>query len=253
MTDGPLVGVMMGSHSDWDTIKNTASTLESLGISWEARVLSAHRTPDETADYAAEAQGRGIKVIIAAAGGAAALPGAVAAKTPIPVIGVPVKGWATDGLDSLLSMAQMPRGVPVATVAIGRTGRRQCRAARRTHPRVVTPGDCRRGQPRSYSARRGTAESTAPHAGLNPRPMAVHQITTLPRDAAVLRTPARRVRNFDASLRSLVADMIDSMNAAHGVGIAAPQIGIGSARRRDRDARRAAVRVGQSGGRQAQR
>ncbi len=122
MTDGPLVGVMMGSHSDWDTIKNTASTLESLGISWEARVLSAHRTPDETAAYAAEAQGRGIKVIIAAAGGAAALPGAVAAKTPIPVIGVPVKGWATDGLDSLLSMAQMPRGVPVATVAIGRTG-----------------------------------------------------------------------------------------------------------------------------------
>ena len=122
MTDGPLVGVMMGSHSDWDTIKNTASTLESLGISWEARVLSAHRTPDETAEYAAEAEGRGMKVIIAAAGGAAALPGAVAAKTPIPVIGVPVKGWATDGLDSLLSMAQMPRGVPVATVAIGRTG-----------------------------------------------------------------------------------------------------------------------------------
>ncbi len=122
MTDGPLVGVMMGSHSDWETIKNTASTLESLGIGWEARVLSAHRTPDETAEYAAEAQGRGIKVIIAAAGGAAALPGAVAAKTPIPVIGVPVKGWATDGLDSLLSMAQMPRGVPVATVAIGRTG-----------------------------------------------------------------------------------------------------------------------------------
>ena len=122
MTDGPLVGVMMGSHSDWDTIKNTASTLESLGISWEARVLSAHRTPDETTAYAAQAQGRGIKVIIAAAGGAAALPGAVAAKTPIPVIGVPVKGWATDGLDSLLSMAQMPRGVPVATVAIGRTG-----------------------------------------------------------------------------------------------------------------------------------
>ncbi len=122
MTDGPLVGVMMGSHSDWETIKNTASTLESLGISWEARVLSAHRTPDETAEYAAAAQGRGLKVIIAAAGGAAALPGAVAAKTPLPVIGVPVKGWATDGLDSLLSMAQMPRGVPVATVAIGRTG-----------------------------------------------------------------------------------------------------------------------------------
>ncbi len=122
MTDGPLVGIMMGSHSDWETVKNAASTLESLGITWEARVLSAHRTPDETAEYAAEAQGRGIRVIIAAAGGAAALPGAVAAKTPIPVIGIPVKGWATDGLDSLLSMAQMPRGVPVATVAIGRTG-----------------------------------------------------------------------------------------------------------------------------------
>ena len=122
MPDAPLVGVMMGSHSDWETIKNTASTLESLGIAWEARVLSAHRTPDETAEYAATAAGRGIKVIIAAAGGAAALPGAVAAKTPLPVIGVPVKGWATDGLDSLLSMAQMPRGVPVATVAIGRTG-----------------------------------------------------------------------------------------------------------------------------------
>ncbi len=122
MTDRPLVGVMMGSHSDWETIKNTASTLESLGIAWEARVLSAHRTPDETAAYAEQAVGRGLKVIIAAAGGAAALPGAVAAKTPLPVIGVPVKGWATDGLDSLLSMAQMPRGVPVATVAIGRTG-----------------------------------------------------------------------------------------------------------------------------------
>ncbi len=122
MTEGPLVGVMMGSHSDWETIKNTATTLESLGITWEARVLSAHRTPDETAAYAAEAQGRGMQVIIAAAGGAAALPGAVAAQTRLPVIGVPVKGWATDGLDSLLSMAQMPRGVPVATVAIGRTG-----------------------------------------------------------------------------------------------------------------------------------
>ena len=146
MTDGPLVGVMMGSHSDWDTIKNTASTLESLGISWEARVLSAHRTPDETAEYAAEAQGRGIKVIIAAAGGAAALPGAVAAKTPIPVIGVPVKGWATDGLDSLLSMAQMPRGVPVATVAIGRTGAVNAallagRILALSHPAIATAVD----------------------------------------------------------------------------------------------------------------
>lgn len=119
---GTQVGVMMGSHSDWETMRHAASTLEELGIAWEARVLSAHRTPDETAAYAAEAAGRGIRVLIAAAGGAAALPGAVAAKTDLPVIGVPMKGWATDGLDSLLSMAQMPRGVPVATVAIGRAG-----------------------------------------------------------------------------------------------------------------------------------
>ena len=119
---GVQVGVMMGSHSDWETMRHAASTLEELGIAWEARVLSAHRTPDETAAYAADAAGRGIQVLIAAAGGAAALPGAVAAKTDLPVIGVPMKGWATDGLDSLLSMAQMPRGVPVATVAIGRAG-----------------------------------------------------------------------------------------------------------------------------------
>ena len=121
-TDGVVVGVMMGSHSDWETMRHAASTLEELGISWEARVLSAHRTPDETAAYAAQAAGRGIRVLIAAAGGAAALPGAVAAKTDLPVIGVPMKGWATDGMDSLLSMAQMPRGVPVGTVAIGRAG-----------------------------------------------------------------------------------------------------------------------------------
>ena len=121
-TNAAVVGVMMGSHSDWETMRHTAATLESLGIAWEARVLSAHRTPDETADYAGGAVERGLQVIIAGAGGAAALPGAVAAKTPLPVIGVPVKGWATDGLDSLLSMAQMPRGFPVATVAIGRTG-----------------------------------------------------------------------------------------------------------------------------------
>lgn len=119
---GIQVGVMMGSHSDWETMRHAAATLEELGIAWEARVLSAHRTPDETAAYAAAAAGRGIRVLIAAAGGAAALPGAVAAKTDLPVIGVPMKGWATDGLDSLLSMAQMPRGVPVATVAIGRAG-----------------------------------------------------------------------------------------------------------------------------------
>ena len=122
MADGPLVGVMMGSSSDWETMRNAAQTLRDLEIPHEVRVLSAHRTPDEAAGYAASAAGRGLRVIIAGAGGAAALPGAVAAKTDLPVIGVPVKGWALDGLDSLLSMAQMPRGYPVATVAIGRAG-----------------------------------------------------------------------------------------------------------------------------------
>ena len=122
MADGPLVGVMMGSSSDWETMRNAAQTLRDLEIPHEVRVLSAHRTPDEAAAYAASAAGRGLRVIIAGAGGAAALPGAVAAKTDLPVIGVPVKGWALDGLDSLLSMAQMPRGYPVATVAIGRAG-----------------------------------------------------------------------------------------------------------------------------------
>ena len=122
MAGQPLVGVMMGSASDWETMRNAAQTLRDLGIAHEVRVLSAHRTPDQAAEYAATAAERGLRVIIAGAGGAAALPGAVAAKTDLPVIGVPVKGWATDGLDSLLSMAQMPRGFPVATVAIGRTG-----------------------------------------------------------------------------------------------------------------------------------
>ena len=122
MADGPLVGVMMGSSSDWETMRNAAQTLRDLEIPHEVRVLSAHRTPDEAAAYAASAAERGLRVIIAGAGGAAALPGSVAAKTDLPVIGVPVKGWALDGLDSLLSMAQMPRGYPVATVAIGRAG-----------------------------------------------------------------------------------------------------------------------------------
>ena len=122
MADGPLVSVMMGSSSDWETMRNAAQTLRDLEIPHEVRVLSAHRTPDEAAEYAASAAERGLRVIIAGAGGAAALPGSVAAKTDLPVIGVPVKGWALDGLDSLLSMAQMPRGYPVATVAIGRAG-----------------------------------------------------------------------------------------------------------------------------------
>ncbi len=117
-----LVGVVMGSKSDWDTMAHAVSTLESLGIPCEARVLSAHRTPDASAEYAATAEKRGLEVIIAAAGGAAHLAGVMAAKTILPVLGVPMRGWALDGLDSLLSTVQMPRGVPVGTLAIGKAG-----------------------------------------------------------------------------------------------------------------------------------
>jgi 5-(carboxyamino)imidazole ribonucleotide mutase len=119
--DEPLVGVVMGSRSDWETMRYCVETLRSLGVPCETRVLSAHRTPDELAEWAAGADGRGIEVIIAAAGMAAALPGAVAAKTTLPVLGVPM-GSELSGLDSLLSMVQMPAGVPVGTLAVGRAG-----------------------------------------------------------------------------------------------------------------------------------
>ncbi|MCY4113370.1 MAG: 5-(carboxyamino)imidazole ribonucleotide mutase [Chloroflexi bacterium] len=118
----PKVGILMGSASDWGTMKSAADTLEELGIAHEARVLSAHRTPAETAEYASTAEARGLGVIIAAAGGAAHLAGVVAAHTMLPVIGVPMQAWSLDGLDSLLSTVQMPRGIPVATVAIGKAG-----------------------------------------------------------------------------------------------------------------------------------
>jgi len=117
-----LVGVVMGSKSDWSTMSHTVSTLEALGIPCEVQVMSAHRTPDIALEYSATAEERGLEVIIAAAGGAAHLAGVVAAKTTIPVLGVPMVGWALDGLDSLLSTVQMPRGIPVATVAIGKAG-----------------------------------------------------------------------------------------------------------------------------------
>ena len=117
-----LVGVVMGSKSDWSTMTHTVTTLEALGISCEVRVMSAHRTPDLATDWAATAEERGIEVIIAAAGGAAHLAGVLASKTTLPVLGVPMKGWSLDGLDSLLSTVQMPRGVPVATLAIGKAG-----------------------------------------------------------------------------------------------------------------------------------
>lgn len=118
----PLVGIVMGSKSDMETMRQAVEILEQFGIAHEVRVMSAHRTPDLVAEYASSAEGRGIEVIIAAAGGAAALPGAIAAKTPLPVIGVPIQTQVAGGLDSLLSMVQMPRGVPVATVAIGNSG-----------------------------------------------------------------------------------------------------------------------------------
>jgi len=118
----PLVGVVMGSKSDWETMSHTADTLEALGIEHEVRVMSAHRTPDQAVEYAATAMDRGLEVIIAAAGGAAHLAGVLAAKTTLPVLGVPMKGWSLDGLDSLLSTVQMPRGVPVGTLAIGKAG-----------------------------------------------------------------------------------------------------------------------------------
>jgi 5-(carboxyamino)imidazole ribonucleotide mutase len=118
----PLVGVIMGSASDWETMRHTATTLEALGVPFEVRVVSAHRTPDLLFAYAAAAAGRGLAVIIAGAGGAAHLPGMVAAKSALPVLGVPVESKALHGLDSLLSIVQMPAGVPVATLAIGRAG-----------------------------------------------------------------------------------------------------------------------------------
>ncbi len=120
--DTALVGLVMGSKSDWGTLAHTAQTLESLGISHEIEVVSAHRTPDKMFSYAENAQKRGIEVIIAGAGGAAHLPGMIAAKTHLPVIGVPIQSKALNGMDSLLSIVQMPAGIPVATVAIGKAG-----------------------------------------------------------------------------------------------------------------------------------
>ena len=119
MEEKVLVGIIMGSQSDWETMKNAANTLEQLGVPHETRVVSAHRTPDRMFEYA---EGRGLQVIIAGAGGAAHLPGMVAAKTIVPVLGVPVQSRALNGMDSLLSIAQMPAGIPVGTLAIGAAG-----------------------------------------------------------------------------------------------------------------------------------
>lgn len=118
----PMVGVIMGSQSDWETMRHTAETLEKLGISHEVRIVSAHRTPELLFEYASTAVQRGLEVIIAGAGGAAHLPGMTAAKTALPVLGVPIESKALHGIDSLLSIAQMPGGIPVGTLAIGKPG-----------------------------------------------------------------------------------------------------------------------------------
>ena len=130
MTDtapAPLVGIVMGARSDWDTMQHAADRLAALGVPHEVRVVSAHRTPDVLFDYAATASDRGLRAIIAGAGGAAHLPGMLAAKTAVPVLGVPVQSKALNGMDSLLSIVQMPAGIPVATFAIGKAG--ACNAA----------------------------------------------------------------------------------------------------------------------------
>jgi 5-(carboxyamino)imidazole ribonucleotide mutase len=122
LSSAPLVGIIMGSQSDWETMVNAADTLKKLGVPFEAEVVSAHRTPLKLKDYALAARRRGLKVIIAGAGGAAHLPGMVAAMTSLPVMGVPVQSKTLDGIDSLLSIVQMPAGIPVHTFAIGRAG-----------------------------------------------------------------------------------------------------------------------------------
>ena len=161
----PLVGIVMGSQSDWPTMQATADTLTDLGIPYEARVLSAHRVPEETAEWAAGAADRGIRVLIAAAGGAAALPGVVAAKTLLPVIGVPMEGWALQGLDALLSIVQMPPGIPVGTMSIGKPGATNA-ALYAAHILALSDDDVR-GALSDYRERRATQilENSDPHEG----------------------------------------------------------------------------------------
>ncbi len=122
MSDTPLVGIIMGSDSDWPLVQKAAETLKAFGVPYEVRVMSAHRTPEIASAYAAEAESRGLQVVIAAAGGAAHLAGVVAGHTVLPVIGIPVAGGALNGLDALLAMVQMPAGIPVATVTLGSAG-----------------------------------------------------------------------------------------------------------------------------------
>ena len=163
----PLVGIIMGSTSDWETLKSAAEMLERLGVAHEVRVVSAHRTPDLLFDYASTARERGLQVIIAGAGGAAHLPGMTAAKTSLPVLGVPVQSKALNGLDSLLSIVQMPAGVPVGTHRDRRRGRNECGIAC-----GVDPGQhaSARFAPRSmrFAPRRPTRCSHSPTRGCPP-------------------------------------------------------------------------------------
>jgi 5-(carboxyamino)imidazole ribonucleotide mutase len=122
MGEAPLIGIIMGSRSDWETMRHAAETLDELGVPYETRIVSAHRTPGRLYDYARTAAERGLKVIVAGAGGAAHLPGMAASMTALPVLGVPVESQALSGMDSLLSIVQMPAGVPVGTLAIGKAG-----------------------------------------------------------------------------------------------------------------------------------
>lgn len=164
--DNPLVGVIMGSRSDWETLRHSSDTLDQLGIPHEVRVVSAHRTPDALFTYAAGAEARGLRVIVAGAGGAAHLPGMTAAKTSLPVLGVPVQSSAFSGVDSLLSIVQMPAGVPVATLAVGRAGAVNAAllaaaVLAATHPSIATAL-------RSYRARQTEAVLSAPDPRVAP-------------------------------------------------------------------------------------
>jgi len=156
MDEQPLVGIIMGSISDLETMRAASTTLKDLGVAHEMRVVSAHRTPDLLFRYAQGAAGRGLRVIIAGAGGAAHLPGMTAAKTPLPVIGVPVRGKSLDGLDALLSIVQMPAGVPVATVAIGNATNAALLAAR-----ILALGDASLAERLAQRAAKASAEVEA--------------------------------------------------------------------------------------------
>ena len=193
MAEQPLVGLIMGSRSDWETMQHAAETLTALGVPFEQRVVSAHRTPDLLFEYAGSAESRGLQVLIAGAGGAAHLPGMAAAKTALPVLGVPVESKSLNGDGSLLSMVQMPAGVPVGTLAIGRAGRRQCRSARcrdsralgRRHPRAAGRVPRRADAVRARRARPGRVRNTAGDA------RRLHRRRAAGADAGPRRAPAR--------------------------------------------------------------